>query len=79
MASVSHLEVVFSKSNVCFGGAIVVPGDGGLVDDRRLWAVSIERACVLLSAFACVVVFLCGLQARWCVQMSSRCVCCGCR
>ena len=31
-----QIEVVFSKSNVCFGGVIVVPGDGGLVDDRRL-------------------------------------------
>ena len=29
-------EVVFSKSNVCFGRVVVVPGDGGLVDDRRL-------------------------------------------
>ena len=28
--------VVFSKSNVCFGRVVVVPGDGGLVDDRRL-------------------------------------------
>ena len=36
MVSVSRLEVVFSKSNVCFGGVIVVPGDGSLVDDRRL-------------------------------------------
>ena len=36
MVSVSCLEVVFSESNVCFGGVIVIPGDGGLVDDRRL-------------------------------------------
>ena len=36
VVSVSRLEVVFSKSNVCFDGVIVVPGDGGLVDDRRL-------------------------------------------
>ena len=36
MVSVSRPEVVFSTSNVCFGGVIVVPGDGGLVDDRRL-------------------------------------------
>ena len=36
MVSVSRLEVVFSKSNVCFGRVIVVPGDGDLVDDRRL-------------------------------------------
>ena len=43
MVSVSRLEVVFSKSNVCFGGVIVAPGDGGLVDDRRLEAVSVER------------------------------------
>ena len=57
MVSVSRLEVVFSKSNVCFGGVIVAPGDGGLVDDRLLEAVSIERACVLLWAVACFVVF----------------------
>ena len=36
MVSVSRLEVVFSKSNVSFGGVIVALGDGGLVDDRRL-------------------------------------------
>ena len=36
MVSVSCLEVVFSKSDVCFGGVIVAPSDGGLVDDRRL-------------------------------------------
>ena len=36
MVSVSRLEVVFSKSNLCFGRVVVVPGDGGLVDDRRL-------------------------------------------
>ena len=36
MVSVSRLEVVFSKSNVCFGRVVVVPGDGSLVDDRRL-------------------------------------------
>ena len=36
MVSVSRLEAVFSKSNVCFGLVVVVPGDGGLVDDRRL-------------------------------------------
>ena len=36
MVSVSGLEVVFSKSNVCFDGVIVVSGDGGVVDDRRL-------------------------------------------
>ena len=57
MVSVSCLEVVSIKSNVCFGGVIVAPGDGGLVDDRRLEAVSIERACVLLSAVTCFVVF----------------------
>ena len=57
MVSVSRLEVVFSKSNVCFRGVIVAPGDGGLVDDRRSKAVSVERACVLLSAVACFVVF----------------------
>ena len=35
MVSVSRLEIVSSKSNVCFGSVIVVPGDGGLVDYRR--------------------------------------------
>ena len=79
MVSVSCLEVVFSKSNVCFNGVIVAPGDGGLVDDRRLEAISTERACVLLSAVACFVVFLCGLRAGRCVRMSSRCVYCGCQ
>ena len=37
MVSISRLEVVFSKSNLCLGGVIVVPGDGGLVDDRSLF------------------------------------------
>ena len=36
MVAVSRLEDVFSKSNVCFDGVIVVPGDGGLLDDRLL-------------------------------------------
>ena len=36
VVSVSRLEVVLSKSNVCFGGVIVAPGDGGLVGDRQL-------------------------------------------
>ena len=36
MVSVSRLEVVFSKSNVCFDGVVVVPSEGGLVDGRRL-------------------------------------------
>ena len=36
MVSVSRLEVVFSKSNVCLYGVIVFPGDGGFVDDRQL-------------------------------------------
>ena len=31
MVSVSRLEVVFSKSNVYFGGVIVARVDGGLV------------------------------------------------
>ena len=30
MVSVSRLEVVFSKSNVCFDSVIVVPADVGL-------------------------------------------------
>ena len=32
MVSVSSLEVVFCKSNVRFGGAVVLTCDGGLVD-----------------------------------------------
>ena len=36
MVSVSCLEVVFSKSDACFGGVVVAPSDGALVDDRRL-------------------------------------------
>ena len=28
MLSASRCEVVVSKSNVCFGGVIVAPGDG---------------------------------------------------
>ena len=58
MVSVSRLEVVFSKSNVCFVGVIVAPGDGGWVDDRRLEVVSLEQACVLLSAVACCLSFV---------------------
>ena len=50
MVSASRLEVVFSKCNVCFGGVIVSPGDGGLVDGRRLKAVSIERSERLIHA-----------------------------
>ena len=30
MVSVSRLEVVFSKSNVCFGG-VIAPGGGGVL------------------------------------------------
>ena len=33
MVSVACLEVVFSTSNVCFGGVTVAAVDGGLVDD----------------------------------------------
>ena len=36
MVYVSCLEVVFSKSDVCFCGVVVALSDGGLVDDRRL-------------------------------------------
>ena len=32
VVSVSSLEVVFCKSDVCFGGAVVLTCDGGLVD-----------------------------------------------
>ena len=41
MVSVSRLEVVFSKSNVCFGRVVVVPGDGGLVDDD-VWQIGVK-------------------------------------
>ena len=32
MVSVSILKVVFSKSDVCFSGAVLLTRDGGLVD-----------------------------------------------
>ena len=32
MVSVSSLEVIFCKSDVCFSGAVVLTCDGGLVD-----------------------------------------------
>ena len=32
MVSVSSLEVVFCKSDVCFSGAVVLAFDGGLID-----------------------------------------------
>ena len=32
MVSVSSLEVVFCKSDVCFSGVVVLTCDGGLVD-----------------------------------------------
>ena len=38
------------------GSVIVAPGDGGLVDDWRLEAVSVEWACALLSAVECFLV-----------------------
>ena len=31
--SVSCFEVVFCESNVCFRGVVVVPCDGGLIND----------------------------------------------
>ena len=36
-------------SNVCFGGVIVAPGDGCLVDDRRLEA----AFCVVFGDVVC--------------------------
>ena len=33
MISVSYFEVGFCESNVCFRGVIVVPCDGGLIND----------------------------------------------
>ena len=55
MISVSCFEVGFCESNVCFRGVVVVPCDGGLINDCRLKAVTVERAIVLLSAVACFV------------------------
>lgn len=50
MVSVSCLEFVLSKSDVRFGGVIVCACDGGLVNDRLLKTVSVEWACIFLSA-----------------------------
>ena len=51
----SCFEVGFCESNVCLRGVVVVPCDGGLINDWRLKAVTVERAIVLLSAVACFV------------------------
>ena len=47
------LKSVFCESNVWFRGVVVVPCDGGLINDWRSKAVTVERAIVLLSAVAC--------------------------
>ena len=50
MISVSCFEVGFCESSVCFRCVVVVPCDGGLINEWRLRAVTVERAIVLLSA-----------------------------
>ena len=55
MISVSCFEVSFCESSVCFRGVVVVPCDGGLINEWRLRAVTVERAIVLLSAVTCFV------------------------
>ena len=59
---VSSFEGVFCESDVCFRSVIVVTFDGCLVDNWWLKAVSVKRACVLLSAVAWFVVnrVICG-------------------
>ena len=52
VVSVSSFEGVFCESDVCFRSVNVVTFDGCLVDNWWLKAVSVKRACVLLSAVA---------------------------
>ena len=79
MNSVSCFEVGFYESNACFRGVVVVLCDGGLINDRRLKAVTVERAIVLLSAVVCFVgCHLCCLSCKM-SKTSVRCACCGCR
>ena len=56
MVSVSCFEVVLCESDVRFSRVVVFAFDGGLVNYWWLQAVSVERACVLLSAVACLVI-----------------------
>ena len=51
MVSVSCFEVVLCESNVPFCRVVVFACDGGLVN-YWLQALSVERACVLLSVVA---------------------------
>ena len=62
VVSVSSFEGVFCESNVCFRSVIVVTFDCCLVDNWSLKAVSVKRACVLLSAVTWFVVnrVICG-------------------
>ena len=66
VVSVPSFEGVFCESDVCFRSVIVVTFDGCLVDNWWLKAVSVKRACVLLSAVAWFVVnrVICGLSNR---------------
>ena len=61
MVSISSLEFVFCESDVCFSSVVVFTRDGCLVDDGWLQAVSVERACIFLSAVACFV----SIGAAW--------------
>ena len=52
MVSVSRLEVDFSKSNVCFGRVVVVPGDGGFFFSAERSEVTNRVAFGLITWFA---------------------------
>ena len=56
MVSVSCFEVFLCESYVRFCRVVVFACDGGLVNYRWLQAVSVERACLLLSAVAFIVI-----------------------
>ena len=56
VVSVSCFEVVLCESYVRFCRVVVFACDGGLVNYWWLQAVSVERACVLMSAVACLVI-----------------------
>ena len=56
MVSVSRFEVVLYEFDVRFCRAVVFACNGGLVNYCWLQEVSVGRACVLLSAVACLVI-----------------------
>ena len=58
MISVSCFEAGFRESNVCFRGVIVIPCDGGLVNDCRSKAVTVERAIVICRQLHVLLVVL---------------------